>query len=89
MSEIVLTALIFTPTLGAIFLGFAAERRSAAMQRAALVFSLVPLLLSLGVLAAFDPARGDFQIVERMPGCPTSGFSTCSASTASASSSCC
>ena len=72
MSEIVLTALIFTPTLGAIFLGFLPSDERV-IQRAALVFSIVPLLISLGVLAAFDPSRGDFQMVERHQWLPDFG----------------
>src|SRR5207237_3591853 len=64
MDQPLLTALIFTPMLGAIFLGFLpSEERT--VQRAALVFSLVPFVLSLVVLALFDPARADFQMIER------------------------
>src|SRR5439155_521961 len=43
------------------------------IQRAALVFSLVPCLISLGMLAGFDPSRGDFQMVERHQWLPDFG----------------
>ena len=43
------------------------------LRRAALVFSFVPFLLSLAVLALFDPARGDFQMVERHAWVPDFG----------------
>src|SRR5262245_10117831 len=68
----ILTALVFTPTLGAIFLGFLPSEASVA-RRAALVFSLVPFLLSLAVLGLFDPARADFQMVERHAWLPEFG----------------
>ena len=66
MNQPLLTALIFTPTLGAIVLGFV-SKDEAVVRRAALAFSLVPLAISLAVLALFDPARGDFQMIERHP----------------------
>ena len=72
MDQPLLTALIFTPMLGAIFLGFLpSEERT--IQRAALVFSLVPFVVSLYVLALFDPARGDFQMLERHAWLPDFG----------------
>ena len=72
MSEIILTTLIFTPTLGAVILGFLPGDERI-VQRAALAFSIVPLLISLGVLAAFDSSRGDFQMVERYQWLPDFG----------------
>jgi len=67
-----LSALVFTPTLGAIFLGFLPNEERT-VQRAALVFSLVPFVLSLIVLGLFEPARGDFQMVERHAWLPDFG----------------
>jgi NADH-quinone oxidoreductase subunit M len=64
MHSPLLTALIFTPTLGAVVLGLL-PRDETVVRRAALAFSLVPLAISLVVLGVFDPARGDFQMVER------------------------
>jgi NADH-quinone oxidoreductase subunit M len=72
MGRPILTALVFTPTLGAIFLGFLPSEVQV-LRRAALVFSLVPFLLSLAVLGLFDPARGDFQMVERHAWVPEFG----------------
>jgi NADH-quinone oxidoreductase subunit M len=72
MGRPILTALVFTPTIGAVFLGFLPSEASV-VRRAALVFSLVPFLLSLAVLALFDPARGDFQMVERHAWVPAFG----------------
>jgi NADH-quinone oxidoreductase subunit M len=73
MGRPILTALVFTPTLGAIFLGFLPSEVQV-LRRAALVFSLVPFLLSLAVLGLFDPARGDFQMVERHAWVPEFGI---------------
>src|SRR5205807_2829537 len=44
------------------------------IQRAALVFAMVPFVLSLVVLALFDPARGDFQMIERHAWLPDFGI---------------
>ena len=72
MTEPWLTALVFTPTLGAIVLGFLRTDDGAA-RRVALAFSAVPFVLSLVVLARFDPSRGDFQMVERHAWLPDFG----------------
>src|SRR5262245_8489228 len=72
MSEIILTTLIFSPTLGAVILGFL-PGDAGIVRRAALAFSIVPLLISLGVLAVFDPSRADFQMVERYQWLPDFG----------------
>jgi NADH-quinone oxidoreductase subunit M len=69
----VLTALVFTPTLGAIFLGFLPSSDAKSIQRAALTFSLVPLVISLVVLVAFEGSRADFQMVERHAWLPDFG----------------
>jgi NADH-quinone oxidoreductase subunit M len=72
MDQPLLTALIFTPTLGAVVLGFVSKDETV-VRRAAFAFSLVPLAISLVVLAVFDPARGDFQMIERHPWLPDVG----------------
>ena len=72
MDHSLLTALIFTPTLGAIFLGLLPSEERI-VQRAALVFSLVPFAISLAVLALFDGTRGDFQMIERHAWLPEFG----------------
>jgi NADH-quinone oxidoreductase subunit M len=64
MESSVLTALVFTPTLGALFLALM-PGDDRAVKRAAIVFSAVPLVLSIYVLGLFDPSQADFQLVER------------------------
>jgi NADH-quinone oxidoreductase subunit M len=73
MDAPLLTLLIFTPTLGALFLGFMPAGEPQGHRRAALAFSLVPLAMSLVVLGRFDPSRGDFQMVERHAWLPDFG----------------
>ena len=72
MESSVLTALVFTPTLGAIFLGLMPGDERA-VKRAALAFSFVPFVLSVYVLASFDGSVGDFQLVERHAWLPDFG----------------
>jgi NADH-quinone oxidoreductase subunit M len=68
-----LSAVIFTPLLGAVFLGVLPNEKRI-VERTALVFSLVPFVLSLLVLRAFDGRRGDFQMVERHAWLPDFGI---------------
>ena len=75
MSISVLSALVFTPTLGAIALALLPTTDDAQIRRAALGFSLVPLVVSLGVLMAFDSGTADFQMVERLAWIPDFGVS--------------
>ena len=68
-----LTALIFTPTFGAIFLGFLPSSDARSIRRAALTFAFVPLAISLRVLVRFDGSRADFQMTERHSWLPDFG----------------
>jgi len=63
MGDYWLTAVIFTPLLGALFVLAQPEDRAA--WRAAFIFSLLPLAISLYLLGAFDPSRAGYQFVER------------------------
>ena len=75
MESMLLTAVVFSPLLGAFFLGVLPGRDVGTIRRAAFAFSLVPLVLSLVVLGRFEPARGDFQLVERLAWIPDFGVS--------------
>jgi NADH-quinone oxidoreductase subunit M len=73
MGDYWLTAVIFTPLLGAIFVLAQAEERAA--WRAAFIFSLIPLAISLYLVAAFDPSQAGYQFVERYAWIPQFGIS--------------
>ena len=75
MSISVLSALVLTPTLGAIALALLPTTDDAQIRRAALGFSLVPLVISLAVLMTFDSGTADFQMVERLAWIPDFGVS--------------
>jgi NADH-quinone oxidoreductase subunit M len=68
-----LTALIFLPLLGAIFILLQREPR--AIWNSAFVFSLLPLALSFYLFAAFDPNEGGYQFVEQYNWIPDLGIS--------------
>jgi NADH-quinone oxidoreductase subunit M len=68
-----LTAVIFTPLLGALFVLAQSEER--ATWRAGFIFSLIPLAISIYLFAAFDPARADYQFVEQLAWIPQFGIS--------------
>ena len=68
-----LTLIVFTPLGGALMLALLPREPDAGLRRAALVFSLVPLALSLWMLARFEPADGGFQFVERAAWIPAWG----------------
>ena len=69
-----LTLIVFTPLLGATLLAFLPREPVAGVRRAALVFALVPLALSLWMLARFDAGVADFQLVERLRWIPRWGI---------------
>ncbi|MGH7859676.1 MAG: NADH-quinone oxidoreductase subunit M [Candidatus Binatia bacterium] len=73
MDGSLLTGLVFSPTLGAIYLALMPAEDAQALRRAALAFSIIPLALSLVVLGRFDAASGDFQLVERHAWIPDFG----------------
>ena len=60
-----LSLLVLTPVAGALLLALLPAEPVRGVRRAALVLSLVPFALSLLVLAGFDGASADFQMVER------------------------
>jgi NADH-quinone oxidoreductase subunit M len=68
-----LTAVIFTPLLGALFVLAQSEDR--ATWRAAFIFSLIPLAISLYLFAGFDPSQAGYQFVERCEWIPQFGIS--------------
>lgn len=60
-----LSAIVFSPLLGALTLLFIPREQVAGLRRSAFVFSLPPFILSLLLFAAFDPAEAGFQFVEQ------------------------
>ena len=68
-----LTLIVFTPLAGALMLALLPREHDAGLRRAAFVFSLVPLALSLWMLGRFDPADAGFQFVERASWIPAWG----------------
>jgi NADH-quinone oxidoreductase subunit M len=75
MSGALLSWMVFLPAAGA--LGIAALPPSATTlaRRAAVAVSLLPMAAALCAWALFDPARGDFQLVERAAWVPRFGIS--------------
>jgi NADH-quinone oxidoreductase subunit M len=59
-----LSLILFSPLVGALFLLLVPREQVAAIRRSAFAFSLPPFLLSLLLFAAFDPADPGFQFVE-------------------------
>lgn len=68
-----LTGLIFLPLLGAVLVLLQSDERGA--WRAAAIFSLVPLALSIYLLVIFNPHRADYQFVEQYQWIPQLGIS--------------
>ena len=67
-----LTALIFLPLLGALFILMQSEER--AIWNSAFIFSLLPLAMSFYVLYEFDPQMADYQFVEHYDWIPQFGI---------------
>ena len=68
-----LTALVFLPLIGAGFVTLQSDERGA--WRSAFIFSLLPLAISLYLVAAFDPHTADYQFVEHYNWIPQYGIS--------------
>ncbi len=68
-----LTALIFIPLLGACLVLL--QERADAIWRAAFIFSLVPLAISLYLFAEFEPGQSGYQFAEQYPWIPGFGIS--------------
>jgi NADH-quinone oxidoreductase subunit M len=73
MQSGILTALIFFPLLGAIFVLMLNDER--ATWNSAFVFSLVPLAISFYLFAAFDTKEPSYQFVEQYSWIPQFGIS--------------
>jgi NADH-quinone oxidoreductase subunit M len=68
----VLTALIFLPLIGALFILMQSEER--AIWNSAFIFSLLPLVVSFYVLYEFNPQLADYQFVEQYDWIPAFGI---------------
>jgi NADH-quinone oxidoreductase subunit M len=68
-----LSALVFFPLLGAGFVTLQSDERAA--WRSAFIFSLIPLAISLFILAAFDAHDAGYQFVEHYDWIPEFGIS--------------
>jgi NADH-quinone oxidoreductase subunit M len=81
MNHCLLTAIIFTPAIGALLLylvpGFSprnpAQHRHAMLL--AMITALVTFLFSIIMLARFDVGNSDFQMIEQYAWVPTFGIS--------------
>jgi NADH-quinone oxidoreductase subunit M len=73
MSGGLLTALIFLPLIGALFILMQSEER--AIWNSAFIFSLLPLALSFYVLWQFNPQLADYQFAEQYDWIPSFGIS--------------
>ena len=73
MSDLMLSALIFTPLLGAAAILLQSEEN--AIWRSAFIFSLIPLALSFYILIVFDPTKSGYQFVEQYNWIPQFGIS--------------
>src|SRR5713226_8488996 len=73
MGDVLLSALIFAPLLGAAAILLQSEER--AILRSAFIFSLIPLALSVYLFAAFEPGRAGYQFVEQYSWIPQFGIS--------------
>ena len=69
-----LSLVVFSPLVGAALLALLPREPAAGVRRAALAFALVPLGLSLWMLARFQKGVGDFQLVERAAWIPQWGI---------------
>ncbi len=70
-----LSAIVFAPLIAAVFVAALPSEPVAVARRAAFVFSLVPLLLSAVLLAAFDANVGTMQFTEHASWIPSMGVS--------------
>ncbi|HEX8811229.1 MAG TPA: proton-conducting transporter membrane subunit, partial [Terracidiphilus sp.] len=73
MQSGILTALVFFPLLGAIFVLMVNDER--ATWNSAFVFSLVPLAISFYLFAAFNSTEPGYQFVEQYSWIPQFGIS--------------
>lgn len=69
-----LSFVVWSPLLGAILLSLLPREPQRGIQRAALVFSLIPFLASLVMLARFQSGVADFQMTEQVSWIPSWGI---------------
>jgi NADH-quinone oxidoreductase subunit M len=62
----ILSLILHAPMLAMFMLLLIPREATESLRRAALAFSILPFLLSLWLLAAFDPTRGDLQFAEHV-----------------------
>jgi NADH-quinone oxidoreductase subunit M len=70
-----LSLIVFTPLIGALFVAFIPRDDEAGLRRGAFIFSLFPFAFSLGLLWVFDPTNPGFQLTEQAAWIPTLGIS--------------
>jgi NADH-quinone oxidoreductase subunit M len=70
-----LSVIVFTPAIGALLVALVPKRSVALMQRLAVLVSLLPLINTYRLWAAFDQSRSDFQFVEKFGWLPGIGAS--------------
>lgn len=70
-----LSALVFTPAIGALLLSAIPADATTLQRRVAVAFSLVPAAITWQIFALFDNADGGFQLVERIGWLPSLGAS--------------
>ncbi|MGH7785523.1 MAG: complex I subunit 4 family protein, partial [Candidatus Binatia bacterium] len=73
MSIPILSLIVFSPLVGALMIGLLPAQPLAIPRRAALSFAIIPFLLSLLMLAAFDPSVGQLQLTEKLAWIPRLG----------------
>ena len=69
----ILSLIVFSPFVGALMIALLPAEPIVIPRRAAFVFSLIPLVLSLVMLAAFKPGVGEFQMTEKLAWIPRLG----------------
>ncbi len=69
----ILTLLVFTPLIGALFVLLQRDERS--IWNSAFIFSLLPLAISFYLFHAYDPARFGYQFIEQYQWIPQFGIS--------------
>jgi NADH-quinone oxidoreductase subunit M len=68
-----LTLIVFSPLLGAVLLALLPREPATGVRRAALIFALVPLVLSSWMLVRFQVGEAGFQMAERAAWIPQWG----------------
>jgi len=69
-----LSLIVFLPIAGALVLMVTPAEQHGALRREAFIFSLVPFLLSLGLLGAFDASNAQMQLTEKAAWIPRLGI---------------